>query len=246
VAEESVFGMIYDHYKKRILSGEMKPGDEFPSRRRICDDEKLGYPARNTVDKAVWRLAHEGYVELRPAPKQAVVADIAARHASTFDRVTAAKVTGRALSPGETSKIVSVGMVLCPVDVSLKMQVEPGAAVLERTRVHYMKGSPISMSTSWYPPFVAESTPELSVPESLPGGSRELACRNLAVEPDYLIQESHGRMPDGAERAHLALAPNQWVTETLRTVFVTDGRIIEVAKKITEIHKPVRAKISLR
>ena len=54
---------IYEQFKERILSGDLKCGSKLPSSRKLCTDLSV---SRNTVDTAYQQLYSEGYVISKP------------------------------------------------------------------------------------------------------------------------------------------------------------------------------------
>jgi len=78
---------------------------------------------------------------------------------------------------------------------------------------------------------VIEATPELTEPVST-GASRELAAERLGVAQEQVLEEVTSRLATEPEREALGLTGSVIVTQVVRTVFLTDGRIVEVAVKV--------------
>ena len=60
---EKLYQTLYQHYRKRILSGELQTGERLPAIRRCC---ALFGVSKTTVELAYQQLAAEGYVLPRP------------------------------------------------------------------------------------------------------------------------------------------------------------------------------------
>lgn len=241
--QQAPYRQVVDYFRGRILSGEMPPGSEVPPRREIAMQRGV---ARATVDKAMGILAAEGLIELNAPPKKARVVNVQ-RHSTAADRAATKRATGEALAKNETSKILSVGMIPAPEDVAHRLQVAPGTRVLHRKRVTFKDDRPAGMSVSYYPQEVADLTPELAVPQSIRGGSRELALERmgLALSDAQGNAEIVGRTAQDEERSALLLAPQAMILEVTRTVYVEDGRIVEVGVKVTPAHVKVNFRFRL-
>ena len=71
INKKTVSEQIVDHFKEKIESGELKPGDAFPSERKL---EKELNISRKTINKAVSILAGQGYL-FKEQGKATFVAD---------------------------------------------------------------------------------------------------------------------------------------------------------------------------
>lgn len=60
---DKLYQSLYQHYRKRILSGELRAGERLPAIRRCC---ALFGVSKTTVELAYQQLAAEGYVLPRP------------------------------------------------------------------------------------------------------------------------------------------------------------------------------------
>jgi GntR family transcriptional regulator len=103
--------------------------------------------------------------------------------------------------------------------------------VYVRRRVVSRDGAPVHLSSSYYPAFVVEATPELTELVST-GGSRELAAQRLGVAQDRVLEEVTSRLATETEKEALGLTGSVIVTQVVRTVGLTDDRTVEVAVKI--------------
>ncbi|MFD6372767.1 UTRA domain-containing protein [Streptomyces roseolus] len=107
-------------------------------------------------------------------------------------------------------------------------------------------GVPVHLSTSYYPAYVSAVAPELSDPVST-GGSRELAAERLGSEQKEVIQEVSARPATQEEKSALGLSGDPvYVLQTMRTVTLTDDRVVEVAVRVASSSTVVRWVTDLR
>lgn len=230
------FQVVAGHYRDLIRSGALAAGEALPSRRAMTEQHGQAGAA---IDRAVGVLAREGLIVVNGPPKPVTVAEIPSRHTSLGDRLASVRATGNALGDSESSVIVAVGVVPCPPDVAVRLGIGAGEDVLHRKRVTSLDDHPAAMSVSYYPPEVSALTPELSSRASIPAGSRELACQRLGSPQRWARQEVIGRLSTREESELLGLPAYAMVLEVTRTVFVEDGRTVEVAVKTADARRRV-------
>lgn len=215
-------------YREKIHTGQLTPGDRLPTIRAAATEHGVNTA---TINKAYRLLATEKLVEPRGTNGTIVLALTGS--ASTADRVAQYAATGRALGPGETSKILEIGTTGADGTIAVHLDVEPGTPVYVRRRLVGRDGVPTHMSSSYYPPYVIEAVPELLEPVST-GGSRELAAERLGSPQDRDISDVTSRYATDMEKAALGFTNGpEIVTQVIRTVFLADGRVVEVAVKVT-------------
>jgi DNA-binding GntR family transcriptional regulator len=216
---------IAEHFRNLIRTGAMTPGDRMPTIREVI--ETFGV-SNATAARAYKVLKAEGLTRASTGTGT-VVAQAGSDNISTRVRNHAA--TGRALGADESSQILEVGTVGADETVAARLEVEPGTPVHVRRRLVSRNGSPTHLSSSYYAAFVVDVTPELSEPVST-GSSRELAAERLGVSQDRVLEEVTSRLATEPEKEALGLTGAVIVTQVVRTVFLTDGRIVEVAVKV--------------
>ncbi|MET9810835.1 GntR family transcriptional regulator [Streptomyces halstedii] len=222
------YAEIAAHFRRQIQEGTLRSGDEMPSYAEL--KEQFGV-AHTTANRAYRALKMEGLVLTSPGAKT-VVAAPASNNIGT--RVALHAATGSALDGGESSRILEVGTVGADALVAPRLDVAPGTPVHVRRRVVSRAGMPVHLSSSYYPAYVIAVTPELQQPVST-GASRELAAERLGVPQDRVLEEVTSRQATGAEKEVLGLTASEVVvTQVVRTVTLTDGRVVEVAVKVAE------------
>ncbi|MFE3092197.1 GntR family transcriptional regulator [Streptomyces sp. NPDC059248] len=218
---------IADHYRRQIQDGALAPGDALPSLREVCEQFNV---ANTTANRAYRLLKMEGLTLPKPGIGTVVAGPISNNIPA---RVRLHRHTGAALGGGETSRILETGTIGADELVAPRLDVTPGTPVHVRRRIVSRDGAPVHISSSYYPAYVIAAAPELAEPVST-GGSRELAAERLGVEQDHVLEEVTSRHPTTTEKKALGLtAGDVVVTQVVRTVHLADGRVVEVAVKVT-------------
>jgi GntR family transcriptional regulator len=227
MAQTVGYADIAAHYRQQIQDGVLKPGDTMPSMRQVCERFNV---AQTTANRAFRVLKQEGLT----LPKAGVGTVVAGPISNNIaNRVALHATTGKALGGGESSHILEVGTVGADELVAPRLDVAPGTPVHVRRRVVSRGGVPVHFSSSYYPAYVMAVTPELAEPVST-GGSRELAAERLGVAQDRVLEEVTSRLATEAEKNALGLtAGDVVVTQVIRTVYLADDRVVEVAVKVT-------------
>ncbi|WP_331759888.1 GntR family transcriptional regulator (plasmid) [Streptomyces sp. NBC_01525] len=221
------YAEIAANYRKQIQDGTLSPGETMPSLRQVC--ERYGV-AQTTANRAYRALKMEGLTIAKAGVGTVVAGPISNNIGS---RVQLFENTGKALDGGESSRILEVGTVGADELVAPRLDVAPGTPVHVRRRLVSRGGMPVHISSSYYPAYVIAAAPELAEPVST-GGSRELAAARLGHAQDRVLEEVTSRLATGAEKEHLGLtAGDVVVSQVVRTVTLTDDRVVEVAVKIT-------------
>lgn len=230
---------IAAHFRRKIETGELGPGDRLPTVREVMAQFEV---AQQTASRAYKQLKTEGLTRAASGGgtvvTEAVSNNIGARLQSWTN-------TGRALSANETSQILSVETVGVDETIASRLEVEPGTLVHARRRLVSRDGIPVHLSTSYYPVYVISAVPELTEPVST-GGSRELAAERLGTAQDHVIEEVTSREATESEREALGLTGAAVVTQVLRTVLLVDGRVVEVAVKVCHGSRVLRWTTPLR
>lgn len=223
--DRAIYRRIADHYRQLILDGSLAPGTKLPTLREIMAERGV---TMSTAAAAMAELRREGLTIARPRAGT-VVAEPGSSNVAT--RVHTYTATGRALTAGETSRILEVGTAAAETEIAARLGVEAGSLVHIRRRLVSRSGLPVHLTSSYYPPFVVAATPELAEPVST-GGSRELAAIRLGAAQDQVEEEVTSRLASEDETIALDLSEPPVVTQVLRTVTLTDGRVVEVAVKV--------------
>lgn len=156
------FMQIADHFRQKIVDGVLPQDTKLPSIAEIAEEWGV---ATATAAKGVKQLQAEGYVR---SSTQGTFVDLGRKLTSGSDRLQLQRATGSGFRPGERVEIVSAGLVPAPDDVAEALGLDEGSEVVRRQRRYLDDGGVITLSTSWLPGDLAESAPELIIPEALP------------------------------------------------------------------------------
>ncbi len=241
----SKFRVIAGVYRDKIIAGAKgyTPGCSLPPSRELATKHNTTRP---TIEKAMQALLAEGLL-IANGNQPPVVAERFSVVPSLGDRVATLRTTGKILPDGETCEVLEAHTVECPEHIAQALNVEPGSEVMFRRRVTRRHNRPIAYSDSYYPPFAYEAAPELGEKENIPGGAREAAVYALEQTQEEYIELDTSRIAHDWEKQLLELSGKfAVVTQTLRMVYLDDGRTIEAAVKVNEGSQPVvhRGKMS--
>ncbi|MCX4871085.1 MULTISPECIES: GntR family transcriptional regulator [unclassified Streptomyces] len=149
---------VASHFRARIKSGELAPGDALPSVAEIRDEFEV---AAKTVSRALGVLKSEGLVTSRGSLGTVVAkSPIVITGTDRLDRMAR---NGLRYAPGETSTGHSVmRRSIRDADVCRALDLEPGDEAIIRIRVFQQDGRPTSVGVSVYPPHTVAKVPELA------------------------------------------------------------------------------------
>ncbi|MCA1222190.1 GntR family transcriptional regulator [Streptomyces sp. 8L] len=175
------------HFRTRIKSGELAPGDALPSVAEIRDQFDV---AAKTVSRALGVIKSEGLVTSRGSLGTVVAqSPIVITGADRLNRVAR---NGRRYAPGETSSghRVMYRSVHDP-GICQALDLEPGDEAVIRIRVFRQDDHPTSVGVSVYPPQTVGAVPELGEDE------------RMVTQFDALYTERTGRaVTKGQRTAH--------------------------------------------
>jgi GntR family transcriptional regulator len=148
---------VADHIRDLILRGELPPGEEIPSERRIVEEWRVSRP---TATRALAVLRAEGLVEARQGSGTFVREQpTLARRAR--DRYARGRATGHIYTAGERSEIVAAGVIEAPEEVASALGIAPGAPAIRRRRIVHESSGPVELSSSWFPHSLGDRAPRL-------------------------------------------------------------------------------------
>ena len=148
---------IAAHFRRQIQDGELEPGAQLPSLRKVCDQFSV---SMNTANRAFQMLKSEG---LKTATLEGtVVAQHPSIVISGVDRLDRLDRTGRRYGPGEDSTGLRViRRSADDADVCRALEIEPGEEVVIRIRTFRQDGRPTSVGISVYVSRTVNEVPEL-------------------------------------------------------------------------------------
>jgi DNA-binding GntR family transcriptional regulator len=149
---------VADHIRELILRGDLKPGDEVPSERRIVEEWGVSRP---TATRALAALRTEGLIEAHQGSGTFVRAQPLLNRRA-IDRYARARETGKAYTRGERSEITHAEETAASETVATGLGVEVGSTVIRRRRIIFDESGPLEVSISWFTQNLAIQAPRIA------------------------------------------------------------------------------------
>ena len=219
---------IAAYFKREILEGRLREGDQLPTVRQIRDDWDVG---QNTAQQAIGLLKAAKLVDTSPE--------------GTFvaaPRLALGPQQRLHLEGSPDSELVTVtaaGLVPAPDYILPLLGLEAGSAVIRREEVtRQPDGAVFRLAVSWCPPQAANVVPELLLAEPLPDprGAGPLIASRLSLGIDWGRGgvECRLALDDGRELEHLGLAPGAYVLAGVHfwSTAGEDGIVLEYSEYV--------------
>ncbi|NUL03671.1 GntR family transcriptional regulator [Streptomyces lunaelactis] len=224
--------------RDEIMSGDLGPGAKLPSTMQL----KARFDASNaTVQKALQLLKDERLVvgragaavtvrehrqrTMRPASYMAP-----AESGGPYRWLTeAAKQGARA-----GSRLLDVGEVAPPADVSAALNLPEGGTAVLRRQVLMLDDEPAELVTSYYPVDIARGTAMMDR-RKIKGGTPTLLAE-LGYPPRLSVDRISARVPTQEQYGALQLPSDLPVLRTLRVVYSDHDRPIEATVMVKAGH----------
>jgi DNA-binding GntR family transcriptional regulator len=220
---------VANHIRDQILRGELQPGDEIPSERRIVEDWRISRP---TATRALAALRAEGLVEARQGSGTFVrERPQLARRAR--DRYARGRAMGQIYTAGEWSEIVDAGLVPASEAVAQALGVKVGELAIRRRRIVHEESGPVEMSDSWMPRSLAARAPLLLERERIREGTVAYMERTIGRRAQLGRDRITARLatPDESDALRLGDGPAA-VLVIHHTAFDAAGEPIEFAEAV--------------
>lgn len=234
----SKFRVIASVYRDKILSGAKgyTTGCTLPTSRAMAS---MHHTTRPTVEKAMQLLVAEGLL-IANGNQPPFIAERLSTVPTLDDRMATLRATGKILTEDESCEILEARTVTCPDSIAKHLGVTHEDQVLLRSRVTRRNGRPIAYSESYYPEFAYQAAPELGDLENVEGGAREAAVYALERTQEGKLEAHTARIASDREKQLLELTGKYSVViQTLRVVYLNDGRPVEAAVKVSSGSHPV-------
>ncbi|MEU4241045.1 GntR family transcriptional regulator [Actinoplanes sp. NPDC026619] len=221
---------IAAHYRDRILQGDLQPGDEVDSERRIADTWGV---ARPTATRALETLRREGLIDSQQGSGTRV-RDVRT-HRRASHRYNRFRTQGAQYAADESMELLTVGVVDAPEHVAEALGLEqPAQAMTRRRLISRQSSGPAEIATSWWPPSLAEHAPRLLEPVTLGGiGSVRYVESTTGRTASYARDQTSARLATAEEAALLQLGDGPAAILAYRhTVYDTADQILEFAESV--------------
>jgi GntR family transcriptional regulator len=218
---------VADHIRDQILRGELRPGDEIPSERRIVEEWKISRP---TATRALAALRAEGLVEARQG-SGTFVKERPTLTRSARDRYARGRATGHIYTAGERSEIVDAGLAPAHEAVGQALGLKVGELAIRRQRIVYEESGPVELSSSWMPATLAERAPLLLQRERIREGTVSYIERMTGRRARLGRDRISARLASNEEAAALQLGDEPAAVLVIHhTAFDAAGEPIEFAE----------------
>jgi GntR family transcriptional regulator len=233
---EPMYRQIADDLRRRIESGELRPGSQLPT--ELALRETYDNASRNTVRDAVKSLAHRGLVVTRPGQGTFVV-----------DRIVPFTITmstdpetglgggegvaymseARARLRHPEATVPRVEIQSAPrmnAMIAEELQLDDGAQVVSRHQQLRIDGKPWSLQTSFYPmALVTLGAARLVEANNIEPGVVHYLGETLDLRQVGYQDKVNARAPDEVETSFFRLREGSAaVIETVRTAYDQSGK----------------------
>lgn len=234
-ADRPVFRQVADMLREKIQRGEWRPGDRLPSEAELAGHFEI---TRMTIRSAIQDLKNEGLVIsehgrgvfVRSAPPLRRLASD--RFSRAHRKRGKAAFLAEAEQAGHTADVdrIEVSNVEADPDVAERLQLEPGARVVRRSRRYLANGRPVETAVSFIPADVAAGTAIEQIDTGAGGIYARIEEAGHALS--YFVEEITARMPTPDERRELEMGSGVPVIVLVRTAVDTDGRAVELCDTV--------------
>jgi GntR family transcriptional regulator len=227
-ADRPLSAQLADILREEILDGTRRPGSKLPSESGFQEDYGL---SRTPIREALRILQAEGLVVSRKAHGSFVREEkpirrvSAGRHAGGNRPVFDESIESQGHVPSR--QMLQIGRVALPTEIADLLKQPRHTEAVIRQRLHLVDDEPVSISTSYYPLWLAEGT-ALESPEAIPQGPDAL-IESMGHTFGKCTEIFRARMPMHDEVKRLRLGPGVPVMRVTRTDYATDGRPLQVA-----------------
>lgn len=225
---------IANALREAIASGQYQPGDKLPSERTLA--ERHG-AARNTAREAIATLRREGLaaaehgrgVFVRSSPRWM---RFGRRRYSAAMRSTnelgpfGAEAVAQGRAPHVDSRITRVG---APAEVAERLQVEPGAPVVQRENWYFADDEPLQIGVTYAAWSLVEGTPLADSADLGPEGiyGQFSALGHVITR---IREEVSARMPTREEAERMTIPDGVPVIELWHTGIGAENEPFEVTR----------------
>lgn len=236
---EPPYYQIYQHYRQKIISGDLVPGDRLPSAADLNNEWGI---SKATAARVSSSLQADGLAKSVSGVGLIVTETRPAE--SGPDRLVSVRRTGRVYPPGQRAAISAAGLVPADADVAARLGLEAGESVIERVRITYQDEVPVSASTSYHPGRYADLAPKLLHVDRIIEGPGYLEAK-LGRPATRATQEIDGRQATPEEQDLFGLDAGACVLAGWNTLSTEDGEVIEYGKSVRPFGRRYRFDFSI-
>ncbi len=136
-----LYQQVYDIWKRKIETGELRPGDKIPTERELCEMHGV---SQITVRQAIQMLVYEGLVIRRPRTGTRVAQR---KFSQELVKLTSFSedMRSRGLIPG--GRVVSAGEAKVDVAIARILKIDENAPIVKIERVRLAEDEPMAIET---------------------------------------------------------------------------------------------------
>jgi GntR family transcriptional regulator len=226
---QAKFRQIAEHFRTRILSGELRAGDEMPSERALAVEYGISRP---TATRALELLRSQGLVHSIQG-SGTYVSDLAVNRRAS-ERYQRAKAAGRIYSDGERAEILAAEIIETPPEaVAQALKLAPNTAAIKRRRITWDGGRRAEVSTSWFSAELAATAPRLLSTERIRSGTLAYVEDRTGRTATYARDRIAARSAGAADARALGLPrPSSPVLAVEHTVYDQADQPLEFAEAV--------------
>lgn len=226
---DAKFRQIAEHFRGRILGGEMRPGDEVPSERALAAEYEVSRP---TATKALELLRNQGLVHSIQG-SGTYVSDLALNRRAS-ERYQRARSAGRIYVDGERAEIVAAEIEEDPPEPVVRaLRLPPKTAAIRRRRITWDGDRRAEVSTSWFSAELAAKAPRLLSTERIRSGTLAYVEDRTGRVGTYARDRTSARAAGTADAKALGLPrPSTPVLVVEHVVFDQADQPLEFAEAI--------------
>jgi DNA-binding GntR family transcriptional regulator len=225
------YEQIADYFRTRIISGDLKPGDEVSSQRALMVEWDV---ARPTAAKALTALSNEGYVETRRGSGTYVTGY---KLGSAGGRPTQAGSVDIAFAADSSIEFLFAETMTGPEHVLQELgQPAESSVVRRRILVKNKDATPAEILTSWFPAELLEKAPLLLEAELAPNAVNAYLSTAIGRRITRSRDKVSARFATEAEQQQLGLDNPSAVLEHRLTIFDTKGQVLLLNEAVYPPH----------
>jgi len=133
--ELPVYLQIIADIKKKIISGELKPGDAIPSENALCETYNV---SRMTVRKGLAVLASEGYINSIPGKGSFIKEPDSEKYTLYYNEMS------NLISSIDTTKLVEIKIILPPPKVINSLNIASNRRIIMVKRIFFSAREPVA------------------------------------------------------------------------------------------------------
>ena len=223
-----LYMQVVRQLRARIASGELAEGDRIPSQREMM---QIWHISMQTASKVIGALKTEG-LAIPSVGRDTIIAPGAAARIATASAGTAHSQAEPRPAPGLDVK-VTAAKAAAPAHVAEILGVPANRRVLRRQETHPNGGEAVRITTTWYPPAIADKEPRLAASEPMPAGVLAYITETTGERAVRVTEENAAAPADEDTVGSLGVPPGSPILITRTRYHSTTGQVIGYAERST-------------